>query len=97
MVTLKEIIKPYENPELCAKWENNIPASELEGEEFSLLLNSQDIDDLLAYFPMLEFQNITGALVSIGDGDYGEVYVTESSRPYDLNSIYHPLSYYLED
>lgn len=86
----------YSNKELCDKWNNNIPASEIQGGEFQLLTDSQDLNDLYRYFPVIP-DDFTGAIVSVGDGDYSEVYVTESSRPYSLDAIYHPLDYYAEE
>lgn len=92
-----EYIKQYENVELCKKYDNNIPLNELDSPEFNLEMDSQDIESILEHFGSLINSNIIkGVVASLGDGDYKEVYVTESSRPYDLSSVYHPLSYYLE-
>jgi hypothetical protein len=106
---LKDIIKQYKNAELCAKWDNNIPARELSGRGMRLMTDSQDVRWIADSFTFLpggiavdtdgedyQYTDITGAIVTLIYGDYGEVYVTESSRPYSLDAIYHPLDYYLE-
>lgn len=90
-----EMIQAYENPELCEKFNNNIPANELEFVNEMFLTDSQDIDALCNDFPFLPIEDITGFITSVKDGDYGEVYVTESGSPYSYDAIYHPLSYYL--
>ena len=95
---LKNHFSQYENDDLCKKYENNIPLSELQGDDFELITDSQEIAELCRYFVgVISPDNITGAVVSIDEyeADYSEVYVTESNRPFDLNAIYHPLSYYL--
>ncbi len=99
----KEYVKQYENADLCSKWENNIPLSELSSPDFILITDSQEINSILGAFDSdfpdsymyFNAWEVTGIIASVNDGDYGEVYVTESSRPYDLQAIYHPLSYYL--
>lgn len=93
-MVLKEYVKQYTNYELCNDWSNNIPLSELQ-DDFYLCLDSQDIDFICDYFSFLPHDDITGYVGKIGEGDYVEVYITESSRPYDLQAIYHPLEYYL--
>ena len=92
---IRQYIEQYKNPELCAKFNNNIPASELEF-PFVFMTDSQNIEALCEAFTFLPRQNITGALVTVMDGDYGEVYITESSNPYMDRATYHPLDYYLE-
>lgn len=83
----------YCNKDLCDKFNNNIPVSEL-GTPLVFGTNRQDIDFLCEYFPFLPQQDITGILVSIEGGDFIEVYVTESSNPYASHAVYHPLAYY---
>lgn len=34
-------------------------------------------------------EDITGALVQVGDGDYSEVWITTSHKPYDIYAMYH--------
>jgi hypothetical protein len=91
----KEYISQYKNPDLCAKWDNNIPASELQGNGMILSLDWNDILGVKEYWG-LNPDGMTGIIYRVGDGDYEEVYVTESSRPYSLDAIYHPLDYYLD-
>lgn len=98
---IREYVKQYQNDELCQKWNNNIPADELNQKEYQwshgyeLTVESQHIIDICETFPFLPCGKITGAIYKIGDGDYAELYVSESVRPYTLTAIYHPLSYYL--
>lgn len=47
-----------------------------------LLTDSQDLQALSEYFPNEDWDEITGALVEIGEGEYTSVKVTESSTPY---------------
>jgi predicted hydrocarbon binding protein len=94
--SLLKYVKQYQNDALCAKWNNNIPLAELDGAGMNFALDSQVINELREYFKVLDLEDITGMVYTLGDGDYSEVYVTESSRPYDLQAIYHPLSYYVE-
>ena len=63
------------------------PASEITGEDFVYLSDSQDLESLHHSIPVCP-DGMTGALVRIGDGDYAEVWVTESSRPYSVNAMY---------
>lgn len=99
---LSEHIKQYQNDDLCQKWNNNIPASELDfqykgwGHGHTYTVDSQAIRELCEQFSFLPCDDITGIISDQYDGDYTEVYVTESSRPYSLQAIFHPLSYYLE-
>lgn len=91
----REYISGFSNKELCKEWNNNIPASEF-GLDYELYTDSQDIESVMEYFG--DFINpsiLTGIILQVGDGDYTEVYITESSRPYDLGAIYHPFEYYL--
>lgn len=94
MATKLEIVRQYTNVELCQKWENNIPLSEIQDLEY-FCTDQQDVDFICEYFPFLPHDDITGYVADIGDGDYEQIYVTEWSRPYDLQAIYHPLEYYL--
>lgn len=52
-----------------------------------LLLNSQDISQALEHvkkFPPAWTPNdVTGCMVLVGEGEYLEVWVTESRRPYN--------------
>jgi hypothetical protein len=96
--SLLEYVKQYQNDDLCAKWNNNIPlhALSVHNDQMQYCDNSQDVAGICEYFSFLPQGDLTAFVAVVGDGDYSEVYVTESSRPYDLQAIYHPLSYYVE-
>lgn len=76
------------------------PKSELgEYESVYLALDSQEIKGYLEYvdFP-IEYENdITGILCLSGDNDHIALWLTESNRPYEITSIYHPLPYYKDE
>lgn len=57
----------------------------LQSERFALVLDSQELAAIGIAFAT---DDISGALVEIVDGDYGEVWVTGYSRPFDLASSY---------
>lgn len=59
------------------------------------ITGSQDLKALIYNLGIVQYnQDITAAMAIIEDGDYAAVWLTESSRPYDPNAIYHPLEYY---
>jgi hypothetical protein len=61
------------------------------------LSDSQDIDHICNYYGLDDVRSdITGIMVLVGDGDYDDVWFTESSRPYSIEAKYYPLSYYKE-
>ena len=55
--------------------------------EGDLVLDSQDIAAVLESIGGTE-TDITGAVVVVGDGDYLEVWLTDSNRPYHVNALY---------
>jgi hypothetical protein len=57
--------------------------SELDG---TLVLDSQELEPIEESIPFHQF--ITGAVVKTSEGDYTEVWITESNRPFDTNTIY---------
>ena len=59
----------------------------LQGIEGDLVLLSQDIAAVLNSIGSNE-TDITGAVVVVGDGEYSEVWLTDSSRPYHVNALY---------
>lgn len=63
---------------------------------YTLLTDSQDVQAVLESCGVpKEFRaNITGAYVKVGDGDYDDVWLSESNSPWNLSAIYHPLSFY---
>jgi hypothetical protein len=52
-----------------------------------LLTDSQEIDAVLDTIGC-NLLDITGAIVVIHHGDYETIWLTQSSRPYDVNSEY---------
>ncbi len=62
-------------------------AEDITGDEFVYVSDSQDLESLHHSIPALP-DGMTAAFVLIEDGDYAEVWVTESSRPYSVNAIY---------
>lgn len=71
---------------------------DLQEEKYYLIQTDYELSDLLDFIGLPEEyrDDITGAVVSIGDGDYDEIYLTESARYYDLQADYQPLSYYMQ-
>lgn len=69
---------------------------QLQGEKYTLIQTSQDLDAVLDYVGIdPEYrEDITGAVVEVLDGEYGEVWFTESAAYYDLSAMYYPLSFY---
>lgn len=72
-------------------------AKYLQDDKYTFLQNSQDINALCDYYPILDRENITGAIVLVEDGEYSEVYITESNRPYELEADYITLDEYSEN
>lgn len=63
-----------------------------------LILDSQEIYHVLDCLGLLAYQNdITGIYLVLGEGDYLAVFITESTRPYEIDTLYHPLPYYKEE
>jgi hypothetical protein len=71
-------------------------ARQLEDPDLILVMNDRELEDLLENIglPKRDRPNITAAIARISDGDYDSIWISESNRPYDLSSFYHPLSYY---
>lgn len=69
-----------------------------DNEDYILITNSQDLDATLDHIGMPEEyrQDITAAIIKVDDGEYSEVYLTESARYYDAYAEYNPPSYYFE-
>ena len=64
---------------------------DLQDEMYTLVTDSQDVSFICESVGLLpeERQGITGAVVWLIDGECEEVYLTESSRPYELSARYH--------
>ena len=69
-------------------------AKDLQGSKYTLLTDSQDLDALCDYYPIIDRDLITGAIVAVEDGDYSEVYITESDKPYEIYADYMSLEDY---
>jgi hypothetical protein len=66
---------------------------ELGDPSYQLVTDSQDVDDILEGLTYAQVgrddrEDVTGALVLMGEDDYDEVWLTESNRPYALSAIY---------
>ncbi len=70
--------------------------NDLQGNEYTFLQNDGDILDIASEFVTEFAEDITGAVVKVGDGEYLEVWLTESSRPFELSAIYHTPAYWQE-
>ena len=70
--------------------------SNIGDERYQLLVDSQDVMAVLesTNFPKQHRHDITAVLVLIGEGDYADVWVSESSAPYMLGAEYHNQAYY---
>ena len=55
--------------------------------EHTYVSDSQDLESLHHNLPVCP-DGMTGAFIAVEDGDYAEVWVTESSRPYSVNAVY---------
>lgn len=69
---------------------------QLQDEKYTFIQNDTDLAavlDCVGISPEYR-EDITGALVEVSDGEYGEVWLTESCAPYDLSASYYPLSFY---
>jgi hypothetical protein len=75
----------------------NVQLRELDKPELEYYQSEEDIEHLLEVigFPKKHRNSITGAIVRLIDGDIESVWLSESNRPYDLNSTYHPLPYFM--
>lgn len=71
-----------------------VELSDLDEDEYSFSELSQDIDALFDYIGTeiesrgYERDDVTVTVVVISDGDYDEVWVTDSSSPYSLSLTY---------
>lgn len=67
-------------------------------DSYEAVFESSNIPDyILDLIPKKYREDITGAVYQIIDGDIGEVWLTEDSRPYDLGADYRTPEYYVED
>lgn len=66
-----------------------VPLSELQDDGYTFVQLEADLRQIVEDYA--GGINITGAVVKIGDGEYEEVWVTESSRPFELSAMYEKL------
>jgi hypothetical protein len=64
--------------------------------DYILVQTDRDLIDWLDFvgFPKKSRSDISGIVVTIGEGDLIAMWLTEYSAYYDLSAIYHPLAYY---
>jgi hypothetical protein len=62
------------------------------GREYDMVQNDMDLRELRNHVGNRFWRNnwgdVTGAFVKVGNGEYDEIWVTESSRPYDNSAMY---------
>ena len=61
---------------------------DLQDEPYVFSTDTTDLRALKEYLPKIKDKDITGAVVAIQDGDYVEIWITMSSRPYAIDSLY---------
>lgn len=62
-------------------------------DNYQLITDRQELKAILEYFG-IDDDDITGALVLVGDGDYDDVLLTEDRAPWRLLADFRPVSYY---
>lgn len=62
------------------------PLFDLQGQQYAFVNFEEDIQAVANDFSLGD--DITGAVVENNNGEYTEVWVTESPRPFDLSAIY---------
>lgn len=73
-------------------------ARDLNDPKYTINLDSQDIYAIAEHsgIDMHEYgHEFTGAIVEIGDGDYNEIWLTSSRKPYDLDAVYHSPDFWM--
>ncbi len=71
-----------------------VKLSELQDDRYALIQSQSDLEDVLLSQPNVQSRklyvpdNVSGAIVATSDGDYDEIWLTESSRYFDLNADY---------
>jgi hypothetical protein len=69
--------------------------AELNGEGYQLITDSQELDEICQHSGVRKYrEDINGAVVLVGDGEYLEVYLTESNRPFDITATYERAKFY---
>lgn len=74
-----------------------VTLAQLQDDKYTFIQSDYDLAATLENvgLPSAWTAHITGAVVEITDGEYGQVYLSESSAPYALSAWYHPLPYYM--
>ncbi len=62
------------------------PLFDLQGQHYSFVQFNEDIRAVANDFSLGD--NITGAVVVADNGEYTEIWATESQRPFDISAIY---------
>lgn len=74
-------------------------AGQLQDEKYTLVTDSQEVREIAHYAGLSEkdADDITAAIVEVGDGEYNEIWLSESSAPWNLTAIYHEAAYWDTD
>jgi len=62
-------------------------------ENYILVTDSQDVEYIARGEGIID-PDITAAMVMVGDGEYLDVWFSESAAPWNLNSTWHKTDYY---
>lgn len=72
--------------------------SDLQDEKYTLLTDSQGVTAIVEHIGLTpedcNLDRITGAIVEVLDGDYGEIWLTTSSAPYSMDAYYNTPDYW---
>lgn len=71
--------------------------SQLSESKYQLILDSQDVEGIIEGYNILNKTDITGVIVWAEDGEYKEVWLTESNTPYANDAHYQKVYYYLDN
>ena len=70
---------------------------DLPNDVYTFVTDSQELECITAYLGITEYADeITGALVKVGDGDYDSVYLTDASKPWDVNCEWYDTEYFAD-
>lgn len=101
MIT-KKTIELYCNPPIRLKGQYTVICKtfeKLDCSQYELVTDSQDIEFWLEYigFPKKDRKDVTACMVYTHDGELIDIWLSESSRYYDLyDGLYHSLLYYVD-
>lgn len=82
----------------ATNYKHAVCLSLLQDEKYYFYQNQSDVDCLLEDIGLdAQYKNnITGAVVLVTNGGYDAIWLSESSRPYELTSTYYALPFYNE-